>query len=161
MKRSEFYSPRIASTPLEDHYQKQFYSALQVDGLFLSPEFSTTGVKGLGSIDFYLAPNKWGFEFTKDGRQISDHYNRFLRNGRYHRWIAEGTFSDWVLLDFRTTKPTNVYPGKKPKYTLVDAWLIGISDFDHLYHIVFCDNYTLVEVYNHLLVPVDKFPLLE
>lgn len=113
MRSSSFHSHRTGLTPLEDHYQKEFYSALQqVDGLFLSPEFGTAGIKGLGCIDFFLAPNKWGIEFTRNGNKIKEHYSRFLPNGKYHRWICDKTMLDWVLIDFRTQKPSQSHPGK-------------------------------------------------
>ena len=39
----------------------------------MSPEFSKTGIRGLGSIDFFVAPNKWGLELTCNGNKIEEH----------------------------------------------------------------------------------------
>lgn len=80
----------------------------------MSPEFGRTGIKGLGSIDFFLAPNQWGIEFTRDGNRIEEHYRRFLPHGKYHSWVRDRTFVDWVLIDFRVNLPIKVYSGKLP-----------------------------------------------
>ena len=67
------------------------------------------GVKGGGAIDFYLGPNKWGVEITRDGNHLSFHFGRFQPGGNYYRWILDGALADWVLLDFRST-PVNITP---------------------------------------------------
>lgn len=77
-----------------------------------SPEFGDLGKKAGGSIDFFLASEGWGFEATKEGGAIRKHYARFEDGGPYHRWTTSGSPRDWLLLDFRTDKPTTPHPGE-------------------------------------------------
>ena len=121
----------------------------------MSPEFGRTGIKSLGSIDFFLAPNKWGIElFTRDGNRIEEHYRRFLPKGRYHSWVQDGTFVDWVLIDFRTNRPSSFRQVAPTPYAY-QGGLIHISDFAML-----PSGFTKVKIYNHVLELIVKFPLL-
>lgn len=103
------------SQPPEDSYGKEFYRASEdlVKAVILwSPEFGDLGEKAGGSIDFFLASEGWGFEVVKEGSAIRKHYARFEDGGPYHRWTTSGSLRDWLLLDFRTNKPTTPHPGE-------------------------------------------------
>ena len=50
---------------------------------------------------------KWGVEFLVDGTMttLNEHYGRFMRDGKYHWWILEGSISDWLVIDCRYLRP--------------------------------------------------------
>ena len=106
---------------------------------------------------FFVAPNKWGTELTRNGDQ---HWGALLPFPCQMKWKTLPV--DWVLLDFRIyslptiSYPTNVYPCPH----VYQGWLIRISGFHHLYQVVLCEGYTEVEIYNRVLVVISKFPLL-
>ena len=81
-----------------------------------SPEFGNGGVKQGGSLDFYLAVKKWGFEFTREGDRLRSHYMRFQPGGNYYKWISDGDLLAWVLIDFRSTIPAVSHPGKRSRF---------------------------------------------
>ena len=65
-----------SAVPTRGSLPKRFYSALQVDGLFTSPEFSKTGT--YPEHRFFRSPNKWGIELIYNGNKIEEYYSRFL-----------------------------------------------------------------------------------
>lgn len=107
------------NAPREDWYGKEFYRASDniLQGAVLwSPEFGNGGVKQGGSLDFYLAVKKWGFEFTREGDRLRSHYMRFQPGGNYYKWISDGDLLAWVLIDFRSTIPAVSHPGKRSRF---------------------------------------------
>jgi hypothetical protein len=59
----------------------------------------------VGRIDFHIKEMKWVIECVRDGDKIDEHIERFRQGGRYHKWIKSGEIKDYIILDFRTSKP--------------------------------------------------------
>lgn len=68
-----------------------------------SPDFRTNAAGGV--VGFSIGEYGWGFEFSHDGSNLKDHWDRFMLGGRYHKWVLSGEMEDWLLLDFRTNFP--------------------------------------------------------
>ena len=66
-----------------------------------------------GRIDFLIPSKKWGIELTRDGSRLDDHNSRFTDEAAYGQWLKYSDMDDYVLLDFRSTKPELAYPGKR------------------------------------------------
>lgn len=60
---------------------------------------------GDGRIDFRIVEPSWGIEFLRDGDRLTEHCNRFLEKGTYHQWILNGLIKDWLILDYRHSRP--------------------------------------------------------
>ncbi|GAQ79186.1 hypothetical protein KFL_000260010 [Klebsormidium nitens] len=93
---------------LESHFQFELYSAvtsLLPEGAYFSP---TVGkIYGLEAyVDFVLHGMgwKWAFELLIDGRDLREHLNRFLPNGRYHPMVLGNQIDAWVVVDLRNHK---------------------------------------------------------
>jgi hypothetical protein len=82
--------------PLEAQYQDEFYRACSEFNVYLTSEWS-------GS--FHIKDVKWVIECVRDGDKIDEHIERFQKGGRYYKWIMSGEIEDYIILDFRTSKP--------------------------------------------------------
>jgi hypothetical protein len=101
--------------PLEAVYQDEFYRALYevTEGATITtPEYSSTSGDSLGRIDFFIPSKKWGVEILRDGQALPEHHSRFGIRGTYGQWITGGDMEDYILLDFRITKPRKQRPCK-------------------------------------------------
>ncbi|KAI9045925.1 uncharacterized protein KD926_005868 [Aspergillus affinis] len=137
------------SRPLEDQYQKEFYRCLfpLLDGhVVMSPEFVIQSDTKGGTIDFLLIQKKWGVELLRDRNRLQEHMNRFKPNGQYFTLIEKGKMDQYIVLNF-----TNILPRKShPEFR------------DHLYHVVFSEEYQKVTVIDASdLCEVNTFVLME
>jgi hypothetical protein len=57
-----------------------------------------------GRIDFFIRSKKWGVELLRNGSRLRNHHDRFT-TGEYGTWLREGTMKDYIMIDFRSTKP--------------------------------------------------------
>lgn len=92
--------------PLESQYQDELYRALWVtlgQRLFVTSEWASHS-RG-GRVDFLLREVKWGIECVREGDRVDEHTRRFLKGGRYYEWIEKGYIEDYLVIDFRKTKP--------------------------------------------------------
>jgi len=90
--------------PLEAQYQDEFYRACYSElGIYLTSEWSGSSL--VGRIDFHVRDVKWVIECVRDGDEIDEHVGRFQKGGRYYKWIMSGEIKDYIILDFRTSKP--------------------------------------------------------
>ena len=83
-----------------------------------------------GLVDFYIKDVKWAIERLRDGSDLNEHIQRFLPGGKYHRWIKSGEIQDYILLDYRTSRPSKR------------------DDAPFLYSVVFSKDYTSYEIYD-------------
>ncbi|KAJ9263388.1 hypothetical protein DTO212C5_7573 [Paecilomyces variotii] len=117
--------------PVEAQYQDEFYRACYSvlgNSIHLSTEW--TGKKLGGRVDFLVKSVGWAIECLRDGDRIEEHISRFHEGGRYHKWIETAEIKQYILLDFRTSVP------QKPR------------DDDHLYSVVFNEDYTTYKIYD-------------
>lgn len=108
-------APRSSTTPVEDQYQKEFYRCLIpiLSGhVILSPEFGIgETTKGGGMIDFFIEQKNWGFELLRDRDRLVEHMKRFEPEGQYYSMIKSGEMKEYIVLDFRVSRPTKAHPG--------------------------------------------------
>lgn len=133
-------------------------------GVLWSPEFSIKGVNGSGATDFHLGSWRCGVEFTRDGDQLTTHNGLFQPGGNYHRWILDGEFIDWVLLDIGSTIPIKK---QGSKYDSFSPSFIGSTTLTKTLHRIpqiishlFLDAISRVEVLGHDLNILYEFALL-
>ena len=103
--RQSLHKREIGSVPQfipEAQFQDEFYlaSSNHARGAVSFPEFGTKS----GRIDFFIQSKKWGIELLRDGNRLGQHVQRFTE-GEYGRWIKEKLMDDYIILDFRTTRP--------------------------------------------------------
>lgn len=56
-----------------------------------------------GFMDLYIGPPMyWGFELLRDGDCITEHLNRFLAGGCYHKMVQDERLKEMVVLDMRS-----------------------------------------------------------
>jgi hypothetical protein len=107
-------SPTGKMLPSEDQYQKEFYRSLFtiLDGhVVASPEFVLkTGIKG-GTIDFFIASEKWGLELLRERDRLVEHMKRFEPGGQYFSMIQSGEMEQYIVLDFTVGQPRKPHPG--------------------------------------------------
>jgi len=95
-------------------------------------------------VDFYIKPVKWAIKCLRDGSDLLEHIERFQLGGTYYPWIVSGEIQDYILLDFRTSKPTKIR-----------------DDALFLYSIVFSKDYTSYMIYDAKLnLVVERVALL-
>jgi len=90
----------------EAQFQDEFYRccAQSSNGSLITfPEFGNAS----GRIDFYIPCRKWGVEVLHNGEGLANHSSRFVGSGAY----AQMSFDDYIMLDFRETKPRVTHPG--------------------------------------------------
>jgi len=112
--------------------------------LFLTPEWR--GSSSNGQVDFYIKSVKWAIECVREGDRLEQHIARFQPGGLYHPWIATEEILDYILLDFRTSKPSKKRGmfAFSPSSTNVNQ----LDDIPFLYFIVFSKDYTSYEIYD-------------
>jgi hypothetical protein len=118
--------------------------------LFLTPEWR--GSSSNGQVDFYIKSVKWAIECVREGDRLDQHIARFQPGGLYYPLIATEEILDYILLDFRTSKP-NKNRGMfafSPSSTNVNR----LDDIPFLYFIVFSKDYTSYEIYDAKLNPL-------
>jgi hypothetical protein len=96
--------PGPANRPLEAQYQDEFYRACYSElNVYLTSEWlrSSSG----GRVDFRVKGVEWVIECVRDGDKIDERIERFQQGGKYHIWITSGEIKDYIILDFRTSKP--------------------------------------------------------
>ncbi|KDQ11031.1 hypothetical protein BOTBODRAFT_163340 [Botryobasidium botryosum FD-172 SS1] len=129
---------RRAGRVQEKAYDVEFYRSLHrlVNGnVIITPEFaSATDAPRTGRIDFFVHRKKWGIECTREGDRLEQHSSRFGNGGAYGAWLRSGDMADYILLDFRTSKPTKAHP-----------------NCTNLYHVVFQKNCTEVVILDNEL----------
>jgi hypothetical protein len=144
--------PGAVNRPLEAQYQDEFYRACSELKVYLTSEWSGSSL--VGRIDFHIKEVKWVIECVRDGDQIDEHIKRFQQGGRYHKWIMSGEVKDYIILDFRTSKPRKAR-GMVISFCssgLMNAnWLANIL---FLYFIVFSNDYTSYQIYDASVNPV-------
>jgi hypothetical protein len=110
--------PGAVSRPLEAQYQDEFYRACRsAFNIHLTSEWSGSSL--VGRVDFRIKDMKWVIECVRDGDKIDEHIERFQQGGKYHKWIMSGEIKEYIILDFRTSKP------RKAR-----SWLYLPSTFD-------------------------------
>lgn len=91
---------------VEAQYQDEFYRAcyaLLDNNLYLSSEW--TGRATGGRVDFHVRSVWWAIECLREGDRLEEHIARFQVGGRYYKWIQSGEIQDYILLDFRKSRP--------------------------------------------------------
>jgi hypothetical protein len=102
--------------PSELQYQDEYYRCVHEvtkGNVRITPEYVAAFGTRAGRIDFFIPSKKWGIELTRDGSKLEEHASRFAEEGAYEKWLEGSDMLDYVLLDFRDTKPVQPYPGKK------------------------------------------------
>jgi hypothetical protein len=88
----------------EAQYQVEFYRCCSNRSIVTFPEYGTRQ----GRVDFYIPAKEWGVELLRDGDRLAQHSGRFSDNGSYATTLS---FSDYIILDCRTTYPRDPHPG--------------------------------------------------
>jgi hypothetical protein len=144
--------PGCIQRPPEARYQDEFYrsfNAYSKGQVKTFPEFGTTK----GYVDFYIPSMQWGVELVRDGDRLQQHYSRFLPPGPY----GALPLSDYIILDFRKTRPQHSHPSMCIIYPLIHFPFFKLTlhtGIPKLYHVVFSDNYQEVVILDHLLQTV-------
>ena len=95
--------------PVEAQYQDELYRACYITlghNVHLTSEW--TGSLTSGRVDFQIKSVKWAIECVREADRLEQHIARFLLGGKYHRWISSGEIREYILLDFRTSKPVKI-----------------------------------------------------
>jgi len=82
-------------------------------------------------VDFQVKSVKWAIECVREGDKLEEHIAKFEAGGRYYKWIISGEIQEYILLDFRKSKP------KKAR-----------DNVPFLYFIVFSDDWTSYDTYD-------------
>ena len=94
--------------PLEAQYQDEFYRACStvLGDMYLTSEWTgkTTG----GRVDFQITSKGWAIECLRDGDKLEEHIAGFQERGKYYKWITSGEIKDYIILDFRRSRPETV-----------------------------------------------------
>ena len=61
-----------------------------------------------GKVDFYIESVKWAIECDREGDRLHQYITKFRPGGIYYPMIASREIQDYILLDFRTSKPDNI-----------------------------------------------------
>jgi len=152
--------PGAVNRPLEAQYQDEFYRVCHSEfNVYLTSEWSGSSL--VGRIDFHVKDVKWVIECVRDGDKIDEHIERFQQGGRYYKWIMSGEIKDYIILDFRTSKPRKA---RSKLYLSVPLGLANANRLDHvtfLYFIVFSKDYASYQIYDASAKPVgEKVALL-
>ncbi|KAI0280374.1 hypothetical protein BGY98DRAFT_880571, partial [Russula aff. rugulosa BPL654] len=114
-------------------YQDEFYCSCHAysNGLLRTfPEFGTTK----GRADFYIPSLQWGVELVREGDRLEQHSGRFSQSGSYASTLL---LSDYIILQFRNTRPEHPHP-----------------NIPNLYHVVFSKDYQEVIILDCFPQPV-------
>jgi len=147
--------------PVEAQYRHEFaracYLALSYN-LHLTAEWKSP--LSNSQVDFQIKSVKWAIKCVREGDRLEDHISRFQPGGRYYPMIECGEIQDYILLDFRTSKPRRArgMVSFSPGLTNADQ----LDDVPFLYFIVYSEDYAAYEIYDAKLnLVVDKVALLE
>jgi hypothetical protein len=94
--------------PMEVQYQDEFYRACYSTldcKMHLTPEW--TGSSS-GRVDIQIKSLGWAIACVREGDRLEEHIARFRQGGRHYQWIKSGDIQDYILLDFRKSKPVQV-----------------------------------------------------
>ncbi|ODM16963.1 hypothetical protein SI65_07361 [Aspergillus cristatus] len=117
--------------PVEAQYQDEFYRGfthVAGRGVPISSEWSRTKD---GRVDFYIPEKKWAIELLRDHGEVDEHISRFKAGGKYHPWLEEKMIEDWIIINCATSLPTKEFSESK------------------LWHAVFINDYSELQLYNH------------
>ncbi|BCR87943.1 ATP-binding protein [Aspergillus chevalieri] len=126
-KMSSASQPR----PVEAQYQDEFYRGFNHvagRGVLISSEWSRTKDS---RVDFYIPEKKWVIELLRNHDKVDEHISQFKEGGKYHPWLKENMVEDWIIIDCATSLPTK-----------------GFSE-PRLWHAVFINDYSELQLYNH------------
>jgi hypothetical protein len=152
--------------PPEALYGNEFFRAAHkvLKGrCFPSPEFGYAKAKeGTGWMDLYIPDYKFGFEYLRAGNNIEGHAARFLEGGSYKKWIDSGDIVDYIILDFRFTKPRDPHTHSKSRPVVYHVLpRLNFRPVPKLFHVIFDCNFRNVKVFNSALNEVSQFNLPE
>lgn len=51
-------------------------------------------------------------ELLHDGKNVREHSSRFFLGGAYGAWLESSDMTDYIVLDFRCTRPQKLHNGK-------------------------------------------------
>jgi len=136
--------------PVEAQYQSEFYRGFvhtAGQGVPISSEWSRTKD---GRVDFYIPEKKWAIELLRDHGEVDEHISRFKEGGKYHPWLEEKMIEDWIIINCATSLPTkgvfSVFNSVSMSYPTNN--LIGFPE-PRLWHAVFINDYSELQLYNH------------
>jgi len=135
---------------VEAQYQDEFYGGfthVAGRGVPISSEWSRTKD---GRVDFYIPEKKWAIELSRNHDKVDEHISRFKEGGKYHPWLKENMIEDWIIIDCATSLPTkgvfSVFNSVSMSYPTNN--LIGFPE-PRLWHAVFINDYSELQLYNH------------
>jgi hypothetical protein len=142
---------------MEAQYQKEFYRVCHSRlNVYLTSEWSESPL--VGRLNFRIEDMKWVIECVGDGDRdedkIDEHIKRFQQGGRYYECIMSGEIEDYIILDFRTSKPRKA---RGMVISLCPSGSMNANRLDHvplLYSIVFSNDYTCYQTYDASMQPV-------
>jgi hypothetical protein len=89
----------------ESQFKDEFYRACTAHTRNCVVSFPEFGTKH-GQMDFFIPSKKWGIELLRKGNRLLPHIKPFTE-GEYGSWVTAGTMKDYIVLDFRLSKPPN------------------------------------------------------
>ena len=128
--------------------------------VIVPPEFIVTEGTGGGTIDFFITPNKWGFQLLRDRDRVVEHMERFENGGQCFSMVKSRSMEQYIVLDLTAMQPRKRRPGITALF--LNHALSLLEYQGHLYHVLFSENYRNVEVIDASdLSTFDHFTLLE
>jgi hypothetical protein len=103
--------PAGTYSPKEATYHFELYRVLHGilgGSLYPIPEY---GKASNDSIDIMIPAYRWGIELLLEGRKITEHVARFNSGGAYGAWLTTGDMADYVILNFRFSRPRKAQTG--------------------------------------------------
>ncbi|PVF91002.1 hypothetical protein CPB86DRAFT_792341 [Serendipita vermifera] len=123
LKKRNDLSDSSAAQPIpEAQFQQEFYRACGAYTGGCVTTFPECGT-AKGRIDFFIRSKKWGVELLRNGIRLRDHKSRFT-TGEYSNWLDEGKMEDYIMIDFRSTKPKDM----SSDFKLIYVVSMGDSD---------------------------------
>lgn len=117
-------------------------------------------------MDFLLKKANWGIECVREGDRLEEHICRFLKGDRYYEWIQKQYLTDYIVIDFRKTKP--LFPTRY-RFLIFSHWrnlsratkANSCKDVPFLIYVVYTEDFSAYEVFDAGLKPVhDRLSLL-
>ena len=96
-----------AVRPPEAAYQDEFYRSISkvTQGCVrVSSEYSVAEGACPSHIDFFIPSTMWGVQLLRDGHELED-WSHFRLGGAYGAWLKADDVMDYIILDFRGTRP--------------------------------------------------------
>jgi len=101
-------------------------------------------------VDFYIPEKKWAIELLRDHIAVNEYISRFKEGGKYHPWLKENMIEGWIIIDCATSLPTksvfSVFNSVSMSYPTNN--LIDFPE-PRLWHAVFINDYSELQLYNH------------